>query len=212
MNRLTTTALLSMLIFSLFTPNTAMAEGVESQGQLLVTFGRTFGEFQINEDLSGGIYAHATVLVPLRSTPQMFGYFGPELSFGEANIKFLTGTLMTSDGGMSLLASIWYNQVLPANLNLFLEADAYFPIDGDGVGHEIRQYYTLANFSWTVNEDTGLGFGLMQENFFNEDGEWFEAAVGPVLNFAKGNIWLAYDFTPEVDGDHSIVFRLSINL
>ena len=211
MYRTMRTALLALLCLGIFTP-TANAEGLESQGQLLVTFGRTFADFQLSEQVTGGVYAHATVLVPITSTPQMFGYVGPEISFGDANLKFLTGTLMTSDGGLSLIGSIWYNQSLPHDLNLFLKADAYFPVDGDGVGHEIRQYYTLANFSWEVNKDSGLGFGLMQENFFNESGEWFEAAVGPVLNFSKGNFWIAYDFTPEVKGDHSLVLRLSINL
>ena len=212
MNRTLVTVLFALLALGLFTPPTANAEGLESQGQLLVTFGRTFGEFQINEDVTGGVYAHGTFLVPLRSTPQMFGYVGPEISYGDANIKALTGTLMTSDGGVSLIASIWYSQGLPHDLSFFIEADAYFPVDGDDFGHEIRQYYTLANFSWEVNEDSGLGFGLMNENFFNEDGEWFEAAIGPVLNFSEGNFWLAYDFTPETDGDHSLLLRLSLNL
>jgi len=211
MNRLLTISLLALLSLGLL-PQTSMAKGVESQGQLLVAFGRTFADIEITEDVTAGLFASTLFLMPLRSTPQLFGYFGPEITYRDANIKLLTGTLMTSDGGMSVLASIWYNQGMPHDLNLFLEADAYFPIDGKSFGHESRQFYTLANFSWEVNEDSGLGFGLMQENFFDEDGNWYEAAIGPVLNFSKANIWIAYDFTPEVDGDHSIVFRFSVTL
>ena len=189
----------------------AHAKGLESSGQLFLTFGRTFGEYKLSEDVSGGVYAHGSLMLPIRNTPLLFGYIGPEWSVGKANIKLLTGAFMTGDGGLSAVAGIWYNQGLPEGLNLFVDFEAYFPVDGAGYGHEFRQYYSYLNFSWTADEESGLGVGIAQENFFSE-ADVFEAAIGPVLKISRGSFWIAYDFTPNVKGDHVLILRLSLFL
>ena len=205
--------LLVIVILSGIIPLTAknvLAQQVESQGQILLALGKTFADHPFSKNISSGIYVNASGMIPIRSTPQLFGYIGPELTVYDSNFKLLTGTYMTSDGGMSLIGSVWYNQVLPFNLNLFLEGDAYFPIDGEGFGHEFRQYFTIFNLIWTINTESGVGIGVAEENFFSEN-DVYEVAIGPTLNFSKGSLWLAYDFTPAISGDRSLLLRLSLN-
>jgi hypothetical protein len=178
---------------------------------VLLAFGRTFGDYRLSDSVSGGIYARGSGMITLRGTPFLFGYFGPEWTVDKANVKLLTGVFMTGDGGMSAIAALWYNQGLPMDMNFFVGVDAYFPIDGANFGHEFRQYYSYVEFSWTADADSGLGLGVVQENFFSED-DVFEAAIGPALNFSKGSLWLAYDFTPAVEDDHVFLLRLTLHL
>ncbi len=208
----------------------AQAQSVESNGQLMLTFGRSFPdtneeeetteetsvsdtdtELEDEDELSLGFYAHGTGFISLRDAPLLFGYFGPELTFRDANLKLLTGTFMTGDGGMSVITSVWYNQALPSGFNVFLEGDAYLPIDGEDFGHEGRQYFTVFALSWADDPNSGNSIGLTSENFLSEE-DFFSAAVGPTFNFADGGFWLAYDFTPATAGDKVVILRLTLNL
>lgn len=169
---------------------TAQAEpSVNATGQLLVASGRSFGDYTF--------YAQTGVLLSTRSdsTPVMLNYFGGQIKYGKVSVKLLTGLLMAGNN-TSAIGSIWYDQDLPNNqLHLFVEGDAYLPVDG----HSSRAYYTYANLSW--NGTAGLG----QENFFSGK-NMLEGAVGPTLSLSKATtLWFAYDFAAE---DHPVMARL----
>lgn len=201
--------LVILLLCAMIIPTAAEAK-VESNGQFLVTLGRTFSPFTLSENITGGIYAHATGLVSMRGNSMIFGYFGPEMSVlsTKTNLKLLGGLWMTNDGGMSALASIWLTQPLPSDLLLCVEGDVYFPVDGDK-GHVQRNYYTLTTLDW-MKPGNIAGFGIVQENFFSEK-TFDEAAIGPSILLGAGRIWVAYDFTPEIAGDHVLYLRLVWN-
>ena len=172
-------------------PFLAHSEEVESNGQILLIVGRNFAPFQVSEGIRGAVYAHIGAMASVRGNAMVFGYVGPEFTFtSQTNLKMLTGTWLTKDGGMSAIASLWLTQPLPGDVTVFLEGDAYFPIDGDG-GHRQRNYYTFVSLDWFPKGNV-VGLGVVQENFFSEK-VFEEAAIGPALLFDKGRIWLAYD-------------------
>jgi len=197
-------------IISLSLPSLAYAKW-ESNGQVLVTLGRTFSPYSLTETIDGGIYGHVSAFASVRGAAMLFGYIGPEFQFkgSKTNLKLLTGLWTPKDGGFSAIASIWLTQLLPSDLILFLEGDAYFPIDGEG-GHSQRNYYTIATFDWFPSANKA-GFGIVQENFFSE-ATFDELAIGPSLIFDHGRIWIAYDFTPEIKDDQVLYLRLVLNL
>lgn len=190
-------------------PTLTYSEEVESNGQILVIVGRTFAPFQVSEGIKGAVYAHVGTFASVRGAAMLFGYVGPEFTFtSQTNVKVLTGTWLTKDGGMSAIASLWLTQPLPGDVTVFIEGDAYFPIDGNG-GHSQRNYYTFLSLDWLPKGNV-VGVGVVQENFFSEK-VFEEAAIGPALLFDKGRIWLAYDMTPDLPGSQ-IYLRLVLTL
>ena len=199
-----------LFVCAMLIPTAAEAKW-ESNGQVLLVLGnRPFAKYEINDAISGALYAQLGVFGSIRGTAMMFGYFGPELTFGatNTNLKVLTGLWATQDGGFSVIGSVWVTQPLPYDLTLFVEGDAYFPADGSGP-HSVRNYYTFFALDW-FRPGNAAGFGIVQENFLSES-TFDEAAIGPSVLLGTGRIWVAYDFTPEIAGDHVLYLRLIWN-
>lgn len=200
---------LSLLLTLATLPFLAYGEEVESNAHILVTAGRTFSHFTVTESVTGGFYAQLGLMGSVRSNAMSFGYFGPEFTFSsKTNLKVLTGTWMTKEGGISAISSLWLTQPMPGDFTIFLEGDAYFPIDGDG-GNTGRAYYTFASLDWFPEGNT-VGLGVVQENFFTEK-LFEEAAMGPALLFDNSRIWLAYDISPDLPGSQ-VYLRLVLPL
>jgi hypothetical protein len=204
MNRFLTTL---ALIFALCLPSLASAYDINPQ--VLLSAGKEFATSTVNKDATVGVYAHGTFFWPIKATPALFAYVGPQFNVKGHTISILTGPWFTADGGMSLMASLWYAKNLPYNLGLFMQFDAYFPMDGDGP-HTDRAYYSYVVFDYEFGYDTQFKIGITQENFFTEN-EIQEAAIGPHLTVANFTFWPAIDFTPATPG-YTFMFRLSVCL
>ncbi len=188
-------------------PNVASGKEHKSSGQLLLNVTENI---PLDKENNWQFLAQGTFLFDITSsTQQLFGYFGPQFSFGNTSIWLLGGGYFFPNCGLSALGSIWVeHKMLENKLSVFLESDAYFPVR-DKVDEEptMKQYYILGVVNYAF---TGWKLGITTEQFFTKDA-WLENAIGPTLTINKVTFWLAYDLTPEDNKANGILLRVIFN-
>lgn len=201
------------LIVCLFACFTATAKDTyATTGQLQIAAGRGIA-ISDAEDPLVKLYVHGTYLTDLRSgTTLLFGYAGPQFDLGSGmTLSVLGGSYMTTGGGASGLASIWFEKrnLFTDWLTLFAEVDGYHPFSTGEKPHTEKELYIFGTLFAKVGAETSVG--LVTEHFLSET-LYCEQAIGPAVTVGNFTLWAGYDLTPEDSATDLYMMRATLFL
>ena len=184
------------------------AEQNASAAQVVISAGQEFGEDKV-ENLAG--YANVNFFYNLNdSYAYLAGYVGPKMTFDDFNL-YVMGVTFNDEFGWMVGPSLWL-EVEGEKSYFFLEGDYYAPWLSTEGGKDPtlpeHQYYAYSEYSYLLEETTGIGMAAELGGSALED-RGYEFAFGPLFSFNRIKFWPFYDTTPDLPGQDLFGIRFT---